>query len=118
MNLEDFRQAYAPMGGDAVEAEALVDGVLLNPRCPPDGSTPHLHRPIRELLAWWRLPYIVGQGDAFEVRCLDGGANDRPTHIGHAATAAEAARLARAYSPTTISVMIHKSALPEGMDHA
>lgn len=44
--------------------------------------TTHLNngnRPVDEHKDWFGLPYIVGEGDSYEVRCYDGGAWDRST---------------------------------------
>ncbi len=42
-------------------------------------STPNERRSKTELKRWWCNPFVESNGDRFEVRCLDGGAWDRPT---------------------------------------
>lgn len=91
------------------ECESLVDNVPINPRLPEDfGCTPNQARPPRHL-AWWNVPYIEvcmsheplftqhWKGPArYDVRCLDGGAWDRPALWGAFGTLVEASRCAAA----------------------
>lgn len=59
----------------------------------PDGfyTTPNDERSTAELDEWWDHPYLTTQKDgSFVVRCLDGGAWDRPTVVGFGVTAEEA----------------------------
>ena len=63
----------------------------------PEGfyHTPNDDRPEDEIDAWWDRPYLVTRKDAgFDVRCLDGGAWDRPTFYGVANSVTEAEELA------------------------
>ena len=87
--------------GMNVDAEALIDGILVDPSPAPDHSTPNEDRPFTEIMAWWRRPYIETK-DApgfFVVHCLDGGAWDRPTQIGAYKTLPDAVKAAKAYRP-------------------
>lgn len=71
----------------------LVDPVL------PEGfdSTPNEQRTRRELDAWWNRPYALSRPDGgYDVRCLDGGAWDRPTYYGTAPDLEAAELLAEA----------------------
>lgn len=59
-------------------------------------STPNEDRPQSELDRWWDRPYAKTLPDGrLIVRCLDGGAWDRSTNYGVAATLAEARELAQ-----------------------
>jgi hypothetical protein len=65
----------------------------------PDGfdQTPNEDRSDSEILTWWDQPYAVKREDGcFDVRCLDGGAWDRPTYYGVAKTIEEAEEMAKA----------------------
>lgn len=68
----------------------------VDPDLPPDfDSTPNELRPQSQIDEWWGRPYAVTRPDGgFVVRCLDGGAWDRSTNYGIAATLEEAAALA------------------------
>ncbi len=58
-------------------------------------DTPNEDRSTLELDQWWDVPYAVTQPDgALDVRCLDGGAWDRPTFYGRAPDMAAAVKLA------------------------
>lgn len=86
----------------------VVEGVAVDPILPENfSSTRNESRPARQL-AWWDVPYIEIQTDdnpqfvaawkgntRYDVRCLDGGAWDRPTCWGMFATLAEAVALAK-----------------------
>lgn len=50
--------------------------IPVNPKNPP-GDRPNAERSEAEIRAWWCRPYIVGGGDAWDIRVLDGGAWDR-----------------------------------------
>ncbi len=81
----------------------VVQGVAINPDLPEDFSdTANEKRPAKHL-AWWDVPYIEIEHDdhpqfvahwkgntRYDVRCLDGGAWDRPTCWGMFATLREA----------------------------
>jgi hypothetical protein len=80
-----------------------VNGVPINPVLPADfGNTNNDDRPDRHRV-WWDVPYIEvyesnhpkfveawPEGARYDVRCLDGGAWDRPTCWGMFATLEEA----------------------------
>ena len=58
-------------------------------------STPNQERSPAELDAWWDRPFAQTQADGqLVVRCLDGGAWDRPTYYGCAPSVTEAEVLA------------------------
>lgn len=58
-------------------------------------NTPNDERSIEEIQLWWDKPYAVRRLDGkFDVRCLDGGAWDRPTMYGVTDTVEEATNLA------------------------
>jgi hypothetical protein len=85
------------------DCDELIDGVPINPELPDDfGDTANEDRPVRHL-AWWGVPFIeictcdhpkfieAWQGSIrFDVRCLDGGAWDRPTCLGMFGSLSEA----------------------------
>ncbi|MGW8422866.1 hypothetical protein [Comamonas sp. HJ-2] len=77
-------------------AADCVQGILIDPQLPADfDSTPNDDRPP-EQMAMWGMPYIVSNGAGrYDVRCLDGGAWDRSTWKGQAATIEAAVELAR-----------------------
>jgi len=53
------------------------------------------HRSPEEIDLWWDRPFAVSHPQGgYDVLCLDGGAWDRPTWYGFAATVAEAEALA------------------------
>lgn len=59
-------------------------------------DTPNELRSKAELDAWWLRPFAQSRGDGtFDVRCLDGGAWDRPTYYGTAQDLAQANEIAR-----------------------
>lgn len=93
-----FVQRYE-IGDLMVDAADMIDGVLIDPAAPPSSDIPNESRPMGEVMAWWRLPYIITRGIAgsCDIHCLDGGAWDRPTMIGQAATLPEAVEIAKAY---------------------
>ena len=92
---------------------AIWDGVPINPRLPKNFSdTANESRPPRHM-ALWGIPYIETDtgghdtkedrakwleawpsGTRYDVRCLDGGAWDRPTCWGMFATIEEAVQCA------------------------
>lgn len=109
MDLSKFVPLY-DLWGMTVDADDCVDGVLIDPENAPDSNTPNENRPVAELMAWWRRPYITTpQTDAghYAVYCLDGGAWDRPTMIGHSPDFAEAVEIAKAYRPKASVVHVH-----------
>ncbi|EKD97244.1 MAG: hypothetical protein ACD_23C00998G0005 [uncultured bacterium] len=73
------------------------DDIPLDPVLPPNfDNTPNEDRSEKELDKWWDKPFILSRGDgSFEARALNGGAWDRSTCLGDAATVDEARTLAR-----------------------
>lgn len=58
-------------------------------------DTPNDERSDEEVALWWDKPYACTNADGtFTVRCLDGGAWDRPTSYGRAARMSLACALA------------------------
>jgi hypothetical protein len=54
--------------------------VSINPKLRADfDNTPNEKRSKTELIRWWCNPFVVTNGERFNVRCLDGGAWDRST---------------------------------------
>jgi hypothetical protein len=106
---------YAAPGGQ-FEAADLVDGVPIDPVLPPRfDDTPNDSRP-RSHQVWWRVPFVQRctmertaeclanwpSGTRYDVRCLDGGAWDRPTWWGSFATLDEAIACAKRAMPCYI----------------
>jgi hypothetical protein len=67
----------------------------------PEGfyTTPHEQRSRKELDEWWGIPFIVTLESGpyfagYKVLCLDGGAWDRPSMIGHFHSLEDAQRFA------------------------
>lgn len=73
------------------------------PLCPLDPAlpggfynTPNEERSEAELALWWERPFACTNPDGtLDVRCLDGGAWDRPTFYGQAGNMQEACLLAQ-----------------------
>lgn len=70
--------------------------IPLDPVLPADFyNTPNDERSESEIEQWWDRPYACTNPDGtLAVRCLDGGAWDRPTFYGQSATMQEACLLA------------------------
>ena len=67
--------------------QKTVRGVIINPLLRDDfDNTPNDSRPDLEIEDWRGLPYVVGEGDIWHVRCLDGGAWDRSSFKGFSET--------------------------------
>ena len=68
----------------------------LDPTLPKDFyDTANEDRPERDIAKWWDVPYAVTMPDgSLDVRCLDGGAWDRPTFYGRAPGMEAASKLA------------------------
>ncbi|MFU1608657.1 hypothetical protein ACM25O_20395 [Sulfitobacter pontiacus] len=96
---------YATFFNEGVEAETMIDGVLVNPAPDklPHYGVPHHERSQFEIMLWWRLPYIVGQDKEWSVYCLDGGANDRPSHVGRGRSLKEAVKIAKGRFPESFA---------------
>jgi len=71
--------------------------LVIDPDLPPSfDDTPNEERSEAELSTWWMKPFAITRPDGhLEVRCLDGGAWDRPTNYGVANSPAAALGLAR-----------------------
>ena len=91
----DWRELAMANGARNAEegSEFLLDPVLRE----DFDDTPNEERTKAELDKFWCKPFILSRDDGrFAVRCLDGGAWDRSTNYGVAATLEEAKELARA----------------------
>jgi hypothetical protein len=62
----------------------MANRIPLDPKLPKRfNATPNEARTKTQLDAWWDRPYGVTMTDGrIEVRCLNGGAHDRSTHLG------------------------------------
>lgn len=80
--------------GSADRPQHAKDDMPVDPELPPDfDNTPNEERSKEELDTWWDRPFAQTRADGtFDVRALDGGAWDRATWYGTAATL-DAARL-------------------------
>lgn len=100
----------------AMEPAALsgvIEGIPVNPTEQPAGNIANERRSAQELMLWWRQPFIIWNGcGQWEVRCLDGGAWDRPTFIGSHEELAGALDLAK--KPTRAYGIGDKQALENG----
>jgi len=80
------------MGRFTFVCDRVVDGVPINPRLPERFSDTDNERRPQSHMIWWGVPYIEITEDEnpkfvehwkgtlrYDVRCLDGGAWDRPT---------------------------------------
>lgn len=87
---------FETTGGQHITAEAMVDGILLNPKLPDRFSyRPNEERSDEEIATWWGRPFIQrNDGGEFEVWCLDGRCHDRPTFWGRDTNLDEATTLA------------------------
>jgi|TARA_R100000789_G_scaffold100516_1_gene111214 hypothetical protein len=94
---------YATFYNEGVEAETMIDGVLVNPENIPEAGIPHHERTQSEIMMWWRLPYIVGQDKEWSVYSLDGGANDRPSFVGQGRSLKEAVKIAKGQFPQSFA---------------
>jgi len=79
--------------------------IAINPDLPPDFfSTPNEERSQKEIVTWWRIPFILSDECSsaeirYNVRRLDGGARDRPTNYGFFDTLDEAIEVAERLLP-------------------
>lgn len=73
------------------------DDMPVDPELPPDfDNTPNEERSKEHLDTWWDRPFAQTRSHGpLDVRCLDGGAWDRATWYGTAATVDEARLLAK-----------------------
>lgn len=67
--------------------QKTVRGIIVNPTL-RDGfdNTDNEQRDSLEWDDWYCLTYVVGEGDNWQIRCLDGGAWDRSTLRGFSGT--------------------------------
>jgi hypothetical protein len=79
-------------GGTLAEGDSLP----LDPALPQGFyDTPNEERSKEEIASWWDRPFAVSLPEGgLDIRCLDGGAWDRPTFYGRAADMREAVELA------------------------
>lgn len=92
--VEDVAEAIA-----LKQVATVFQGYAVDPALPEDFSvTPNDKRPASHKF-WWYRPYITTHGTSdqpcYWVECLDGGAWDRPTWWGEAATLEGAAEICR-----------------------
>lgn len=79
--------------------------ISINPDLPPDFfCTPNEERSQKEMLTWWRIPFVLSDECSstetrYNVRRLDGGAWDRPTNYGVFDTLDEAIEVAERLFP-------------------
>jgi len=78
--------------------------IAINPDLPPDFfCTPNEERSQKEIVTWWRIPFIItdecSSATRYNVRRLDGGAWDRPTNYGVFDTLEEAIEAAERLLP-------------------
>lgn len=76
----------------------MPNRIPLDPRLPKTfDATPNVARSKAQLDAWWDRPFGITLSDGrIEVRCLNGGAWDRSTHLGIADNYDAACALAEA----------------------
>ena len=76
----------------------MPNRIPLDPKLPKTfDATPNDSRSKKQLDAWWDRPYGITLSDGrIEVRCLNGGAWDRSTHLGIADNYDAACALAEA----------------------
>lgn len=98
-----MKAADEPDAGEIREAfhvilDAAVGLTPLNPKLPEGfNCTANEERSVAELAAWWDQPFVQGPEEGpYDIRCLDGGAWDRPTWYGRVDTLDEAPALAAA----------------------
>lgn len=108
----------------------MSNQIPIDPTLPKNfDSTPNEERSKSQLDAWWDHPFAVKQDDGtLEVRCLNGGAWDRSTWLGNAATYDEACELAdkkqsdwiicRAHPLIRIGESFDVVRMPQRPDHA
>lgn len=75
----------------------MPNQIPIDPELPEDfDDCPNDERRPSTLDRWWDHPYAVTRDDgSFDVRCLNGGAWDRSTWLGNAASYDEACQLAQ-----------------------
>ena len=107
--LYSSQSAKIPFGAKSFKVAGMIDGIPVCPALPAAFShTDNEKRPKAHRL-WWDTPYIeiyLGtdqewlkswpSGARYDVRCLDGGAWDRPTSWGMFGTLPEAIACAKA----------------------
>lgn len=87
--------------------DAVINGVPVNPANPPARDLSNERRTQQELMLWWRQPYLTWNpiANTWEIRCLDGGAHDRPTFNG---SHPELAKAIEAASAPTRNYALHE----------
>ncbi|ASI21406.1 hypothetical protein E4188_23095 (plasmid) [Aeromonas media] len=103
----------AALAIEPTKLSGVIDGIPVNPANPPASDIKHDERETEEMILWWRQPYLEwDSGGRWEVRCLDGGAWDRPTFIGSHEELASAIELAK--KPTRAYAIGEMQALENG----
>lgn len=87
----------------ACMAESFIDDIPFKPLNGLQRNISHADRPISELMAWWRRPFIedIGGGH-FDVCCLDGSHPTEVGLVGSASSIEEAVKIAKSYEPYTM----------------
>lgn len=81
---------------DPAQLSGVIDGIPVNPANPPARDIKNDERETEELILWWRQPYLEWNKNGFwEIRCLDGGAWDRPSFLDQHKQLAGALELAK-----------------------
>lgn len=90
-----WHEVQESVTADDQSAEAV--DLPVDPALPPEfDNTANESRSKAELDAWWLRPFAQSRADgSLDVRCLDGGAWDRPTYYGTAKDLAEAQDIAQ-----------------------
>ncbi|EQB8044673.1 hypothetical protein ACV1CZ_20010 [Aeromonas caviae] len=95
------------------ELSGVIDGIPVNPAVPPARDIPNEERSVEELMFWWRQPFLEWHKNGhWEIRCLDGGAWDRPSFLGDHQELASALALAKL--PTRAYAIIERQAVENG----
>jgi len=98
---------------EPTELSGVIDGIPVNPADPPARDIKNDERETEELILWWRQPYLQwNKRGHLEIRCLDGGAWDRPTFIGSHDELAGAIELAK--KPTRAYAIWERQAMENG----
>ena len=103
----------AALAIEPAKLSGVIDGIPVNPAKPPARDIKNDERETEELILWWRQPYLQwNKRGHWEIRCLDGGAWDRPTFIGGHDELAGAIELAK--KPTRAYAIGEQQALENG----
>ncbi|MER9056947.1 hypothetical protein [Mesorhizobium sp. M0910] len=89
----------------------MPNWIPLDPKLPKTfDATPNEERTKAQLDAWWDRPYGITLGNGrIEIRCLNGGAWDRSTHLGVADNYDAACALAEAKQAEWLKFREHPS---------